>query len=322
MEKYKILENRPELSAEQVTQGMDFMKVKSQSLILKKLTLKLIIMKTFIATVVITSGIFIYNNFNKPTETKTQLSVITKNEKQNTLKEDTLPKVKEEKIEKALVQPTSITEKAITATTTPVKKQRDLNQLPLTASTNTVEIAQFTASEKKEVTATDTIKKIDKIQPVTKISAKAFKASPNAKCRLWKTESFCSVPEVGNSSISLDCKACDFDYVSCKDLDKNSKLKGVWLTVTVQKRGEFEVESYFKNVTLQKNNSDKSTHPLMLSIGVGGDKVTEKYFGSKFKANDLIVRFKEQIDVFLLFEGAEVGDKLFFEDFVQAEIVE
>lgn len=321
MEKYKILENRPELSAEQVMQGMDFTKIKSQSLILKKLTLKLIIMKTFIATVIITSGVFIYNNFNKPASVKTQTAVITKNNKQDLLKEDTLPKVREEKLERSLVQKNSLTEQAITATTTPVKKQQDLKQVPLTTSTKTVEIAQFTASEKKEVTA-DSIKKIEKIQPVTKIPAKAFKASPNAKCRLWKTESFCSVPQVGNSSISLDCRACDFDYVSCKDLDKNTKLKAVWLTVTVKKRANFELESYFKNVTLQKNNSDQSMHPLMVSIGVGGDKVTEKYFGSNFKANDLTVRFKEQIDIFLLFEGAAVGDKLFFEDFVQAEIVE
>ena len=69
MKNYKILENRPELTNEQIIQGMDFNKIKNNAALAKAALLKSLVIKGLLGTVIISSIVYIYKN-NEPSITE------------------------------------------------------------------------------------------------------------------------------------------------------------------------------------------------------------------------------------------------------------
>src|SRR4051812_38506133 len=61
MKDYKIIENRPELNAEEINQGMHFSKVKANSLLLKKAAMKIVWLKIAGFVFLSSAAIIIYS---------------------------------------------------------------------------------------------------------------------------------------------------------------------------------------------------------------------------------------------------------------------
>lgn len=81
MKNYKLIENRPELTHEQVVHSMDFTKIKNNAAIAKFAFLKLRVTKGFIGAIIISSAILIYNKTNSSIKEKTQGIFANKTEK-------------------------------------------------------------------------------------------------------------------------------------------------------------------------------------------------------------------------------------------------
>ena len=70
MKKHKLIENRPELTPEQITQGMNFAAVKGsvlspQSAITKIAATKGIIVKVLVVAGLLTSSVIVYNSIKR-----------------------------------------------------------------------------------------------------------------------------------------------------------------------------------------------------------------------------------------------------------------
>jgi hypothetical protein len=327
MKNYKILENRAELTKEQITQGMSFATIQAGALfpakvLAGKALIKTVAAKTFIAKTVISIGIvsavaIVYqkNNDDKPPK---ENALIVK-ESTPSKREDITPKevTKEQNIIKEVPSETY--------TKTPCR-ETTAEQLPA-ATVNPIASIQETEPAQDIITET----KKDEIIPATEVKTVACVASAkqisrqsqNAKCIMWNTNSFCnnavSRPEL---SLNMECNDCEFNTVSCHDIDKMSNIKAVWLTINVSGKGKFRIESNFKNFSLERSNGEIA-HPVAMGVGASPSDVKEpKYYSSNFKATKLITTFKKQIDIFLFFENAKVGDKVKIDNFIQAEIVE
>lgn len=116
MKNYKLIENRPALTKEQITQGMDFTKVKNDAR-LAKTTLKLKFLKGFISVIAASAAVFIYKNYQSPVQEKkksviveqTQVNVLTS--KDQVVMDDTQAVVKKQPViakSKSITQPLSI----------------------------------------------------------------------------------------------------------------------------------------------------------------------------------------------------------------------
>ncbi|MBI5541154.1 MAG: hypothetical protein HY951_13895 [Bacteroidia bacterium] len=142
------------------------------------------------------------------------------------------------------------------------------------------------------------------------------------QCKIWRPESFCNIPD----SLSLPNWRADnttVESISCDQLDKSENHVGVWLVLSKKDGSSFSMVSGLKNIKLVKKNSKEIISPTAILWNFAfSDKLG--YLSSNFKTNSFKAKFasKKQIDLIIIFAGAEKGDKVFIDDFIEAVVHE
>lgn len=318
MKNYKIIENRPELTPEQISQGMNFAAVKSSAFgagkaIIKTASIKGIIIKSVITIAIIsTTAIVCY---------KVSSSESTNNEAVAETKENTLTVNKDTMASKAQEVRFFTGDTSVESIQKGAEKQNSEKKVTPNIS-NVVKTESHSPSNLHSVHLTDTIQKQEQ-RNKDYIFSEPFKASPNAKCVLLNMDALDNMGSAVPSPITMNCNACEFGYISASELEKRSQLKLIWLSVRVDGKSKFNLESELKNISLIKGSDNKHLHPIAIGIGApSGNSGEGKFISDKFRAIDLKIIFNKQVDVYLFFEEAAVGDRIIFDDFVQAQIEE
>ena len=172
----------------------------------------------------------------------------------------------------------------------------------------------------KEVVKNENKRAIDSIvntqeMQIGKINnQKTSKVTTVKSCKIWNTKDFCNIPKTAKFAPSFDCDAVEFDYIDCLTANQIDNITGVWLTITTNGKSTFQIENQLKNITLIKPNNN-TQYPLM--IKVGGDN---NFWGAKFKAKKITINYNKQIDIFLFFKNAAVGDKIIINNLIEALI--
>lgn len=318
MENYKILVNRPELTSEQMTQSLEFTKVKSyyavsKKALIKSAFIKSVFIKVAIGATVLTSGIVIYKNNSGSTR-----------EKQQPILTDTVQTTNVTKEEIIITNDTNILNPSMSFTKSPVKNNVVAIRVNSVSASNT---AHDSISEiivpLKETKKKDSAIINSNTKPTITKSKKPFTSSPNATCSLWNINSFCEYPSSSKFPTNIDCSSgCEFNYTNCNDLSAKTNIKGVRITVT-DKKSKFKLKTSFKNITLTRNSNGETIYPLAVGIGNTDQSTKEaRYINNTFKSRNCIVSFSNKVDIYLFFVGAKTGDKIIIDDFIQVEIVE
>jgi len=142
------------------------------------------------------------------------------------------------------------------------------------------------------------------------------------QCKTWRPESYCNIPD----SLSLPNWRADHatvESISCEKLDKTNNPVGVWLILSKKNGSSFSMESNFKNISLIRKNNQDTIHPVAILWNLAfSDK--HGYLSSNFKTNSFKAKFahKKKIDLIMIYSGAEKGDKIIIDHFIEAEIKE
>jgi len=142
----------------------------------------------------------------------------------------------------------------------------------------------------------------------------------NVTCRIWETESFYKLPDSVNVPGIIHFEG---GVVDCRHDSGN--FIGVWVTFHGKDVSELNLTSHLNNVSLVRKNTNEVLHPVayMAHSNLHGDKdELPEYMNNKseFRKCKFILTPNEKYDLFILFEAAEVGDKLIIEDFLEVEI--
>lgn len=314
MKNYQILENRPELTKEQLTQGMDFNKIKMNAAITKKAILKSLIIKGALGVAIISSGVFVYKLTISSVSKSNPIVLIDSTKNLTAVANDSIVKIDEKNNEtivalknedkKNLIIPNSISGSSID-TSKEIATTNKMNN-PIIVDQETVKI------ESKQTNNSITPKQEI---PVSRISnQKRSKTAIVKSCKIWDSKDFCKIPKEAKFADSFDCNAVEFDYIDCLTANEIDNITGVWLTITTNGKETFQIENQLKNITLIKPNNN-TQYPLM--IKVGGEN---NFWGAKFKAKKILVHYNKQIDIFLFFKDATIGDKIIINNLIEALI--
>lgn len=314
MKNYKILENRPELSKEQLTQGMDFNKVKANATIAKAAILKSFILKCILGVAVISSGAIVYKLTRSPEIKSNPVTLIDSTIKTSPVVVDSIlniVKINKESIiapknkdKKNLIIPNSITTSSIDTSIEVIASNKTINSI--------VVEKEVVKDENEQVI--DSIVNIQEIQIAKINNQKKSKVTRVKSCKIWNTKDFCNIPKVAKFATSLDCEGVEFDYIDCQTANQINDITCVWLTIGVTEKSKINIENQLKNFILIKGNNKKQ-YPLMIKIGAENN-----FWGAKFKAKKITVDYNKQIDIFLFFKNAAVGDKIIINNLIEALI--
>ncbi|MBA3665675.1 MAG: hypothetical protein H0W61_15935 [Bacteroidetes bacterium] len=316
MKNYKILENRPELTRQQILQGMSFSAVCStallpNALLLKSMAMKSLLLKVAAVAIVVTSSVLVYENVNiPPKENRAVVAIGDSISNKSCVVLDTIA-----------VHAKQIAETSSSYTKAPNKEQNNKAMPTINPQQNLEKIKMVQevkeAGKQVEVTSPATIATADVITNTV-----PFMASANVTCTIWNTNSFCNASAIDEqNNIRMECDDCELNMISCSELDSIRGMKAVWLYCNAPK-GKFRIKTAFKNITLVRS-SGEIVNPKAVRIGniTEGEK-EPKMYNNDFKAKDLTVNFKKDLDIFLFFQDAKPGDKIFIDGFIQAEIKE
>ncbi|MBK7128254.1 MAG: hypothetical protein IPM74_12490 [Crocinitomicaceae bacterium] len=140
-----------------------------------------------------------------------------------------------------------------------------------------------------------------------------FDKTIRPNCRLWETPDYCNVPDSLKLPVSINFKGTIID-LNCNKVGLNTNVKAVWLTLNVDKRTIFSLENDFKNIRLIKKNGEE-----MVPVAMSGF-ITKSGYMSSYKGNEFFVHFDNRLDLIIFFPGAEIGDIIHIDNFVEAEI--
>jgi hypothetical protein len=317
MKNYKILENRPELTSEQIMKGMDFAKIKTSAAIAKASLLKALIIQSVFGIIVISSCVLIYQNYKFSAHDKKQPIVV-----------DTTKTIVATEKDSIISPKGTVTNKVpitIVESITIVNKSAHLPELPVDTTSknsnanNNSEKYSDQSPVSNEKTSDDALAKNGEGLKNDAESKSINKLNRLTKCKLWKPKKFCDLPKGVNLSSSYDVDDAEYDYVSCQEATKNmATMKAVWVTIKTSGRSKLQLESQLKNITLVGVNNGKLLHPLMIATVADGST----FFGNKFKAKKFAAIYNGQMDFFLFFSEAEIGDKIIINNFIETIIQE
>ena len=314
MKNYKVLENRPELSGEQLTQGMDFNKVKTNATIAKSAILKSFIIKCAFGVAVIGSGVFVFKLTTRPATKSNPVTLMDSTKNINSVVVDSIMNIDKTNNESVIVQKNKDKKPLIIPNSISASSIDTSKGIIASAKTNNPIIVEKEGVKNENKQAIDSIVTTQEIQ-IEKISnQKKSKVTRVKSCKIWNTKDFCNIPKTAKFATSLDCDLVDFDYIDCQTANQKNNITAVWLTISVSENSTFQIESDLKNVKLINTNG-KSQIPLMLYVS--GDN---KFFGANFKAKKMTVHYNKQIDIFLFFKNAAVGDKIIINNLIEALI--
>ncbi len=316
MKHYKILENRPELSTRELTESMDFEKIKANSAITKTLALKALITKTILGCAIIGSVIIISTlAYKKPVQdfhtpiVKQDINspFITKEvfaEKTTTLS----PKPGNKEIENSI-------KSKKTNTGTDTIKIKAVG----TSSISTILITSTSATVSNEAVPSQPVSEImpeKAIAPCFSINYQKPQKNTNVKlCKIWHGNDFCAISNIPQNTYHIDCNNCNYDYINCKTLNTND-ITCIVLTLTGNGKQSLKLDDKLKNIALV--GTDKKIYTPKM-IGIGNDS---NFFGDKFNAKKFIVYYSKDLNIYLFFKNAKAGDRIIINNFIEAQIEE
>lgn len=317
MKNNKILENRPELTGEQIMHGMDFNKIKNNAALAKSALLKSLIIKGLLGVTIISSAVLIYINYKPSIPENTQI-----------VRVDTTKIIGPTEKDSSFIYEKTASDKKTTSVVeskTQLNNQvianpllRDTIEMNLTTANNTGISANVNVL--KDDTLPDDIEVKNKESMKHSVKSKStHKLNRFTKCKLWKPKNFCDIPQKAKLSTSYNVEDAEYDYVSCQDATKNmATTKAVWITVDFNGRTKLQLESQLKNIALIKSSNGKSLNPIMIAAVTDGSA----FFGRNFKAKKFTANFEGQLDIFLFFSEAEIGDTIIIKNLVETVILE
>lgn len=320
MKKHKLIENRPELTPEQISQGMNFAAVKGSVLSPQNAFTKVAATKGFIEKVLVvagllTSSVIVYNSIKRSNIQNGQSTM-----------SDTMGHIEYAVHNNETVRMATTKHLQITAsTTTKLPTTSLIQQITPNKAIATPDVVQKPVPDTKlqsaAGTGTETTVKTESLNSIYKLT-EPFKASPNAKCVIISTDALDNIGSAAATPVTMNCNACEFEYIHMAELESKPNLKLIWLTVTVGGKSKFNLESHLKNISLETSNG-KHIYPVAIAIGApSGNSKEAKLISDKTKVKELKVIFTNRVDVFMFFDGASPGDHLIFDDFVLAEVEE
>ena len=314
MKNYQILENRPELTKEQLTQGMDFNKIKMNAAIAKKAILKSLVIKGALGVAIICSGVFVYKLTISSVSKNNPIVLIDSTNNLTAVANDSIVKIDKKNNEtivdlknedqKSLIIPNSISASSIDT----------LKEIIASNKTNNLIIVEKEVVKNENKQAIDLMVNTQEMQIGKINNQKTSKVARVKCCKIWNTKDFCNIPKTVKFASSFDCDAVEFDYIDCQAANQIDDLTGVWLTIDVNEKSKLKIEDQLKNFILVKTNNKKQ-YPLMIKIS--GEN---NFWGAKFKAKKITVNYNKQIDIFLFFKNAAVGDKIIINNLIEALI--
>jgi hypothetical protein len=309
MKNYKILENRKELTPDQIKEGLDFNKIISNAGAVKSALLKALLMKASLGLIIISSLGVVYIKYYSASENKQ--SVVTHPEVVlNPVKNPETIVAKDLGYNKEISINGDRPEKKSILTISKVQPEHD------TAGLIKQSIPKVIADSAvgKVIIVKDSLagteKNTNPEKAVIKSKLRLNKLLQVKTCKFWNVKEFCGLPENAKFPYSINCNACEYDYISCKDL-KNAKA--IWMTIAIKGNQKFSLESKFKNITITHANG-KSSHPIAIAIS------NDEYLGKEFKTKTFIANYKQQMDIFLFFSEAQLGDVIIIDGQVEAVI--
>jgi hypothetical protein len=257
MKNYKILENRPELSKEQLKQGMDFKKVKTNAAIAKTAILKSYIIKCVFGLSLIGSSLLVYKlTTSKVSENN---NAILKNENKKTIL-----------ITNSIPDPLNDTSKQIKIVT--------INNSPVTIKEETqkVEIKQTLDS--------------------TLNNQKAFKFFKPKRCVILLPSNCYRLPKTAKFATSVDSEGIEFDLIDCASICHMKDVSCIWLTITTKENSYLKLEDQLKNFALLKGK-DKELYPFLIKLSSGPKLWGSNFKGKTITVNynkqiDVLLFFK------------------------------
>ncbi len=308
MKNYKILENRPQLTKAQLSQGMDFLKVKTNATIVKSAILKSIIIKSIIGVAVIGSGILVYNKAIFPANESKTISSMDTLKNMNPIVIDSNSTI-DNKSNESIINIKNEIKKPSLVSNTSNDTSSEFN-----TSNKTINPISLNKDAISDIQVIDSIGANQEIKNSQSNSQKITKSISVKSCKIWNTNNFCDFPKLAKFATSLDCDLVDFDYIDCQTVNQKNNLVAVWLTINSNGKSSFQIESSLKNIR-HVNAKGKAQNPIM--IGISGD---DKFLGPNFKARKMTVNYNKQIDVFLLFPNAKPGEKIIINNLIEALI--
>ncbi len=146
------------------------------------------------------------------------------------------------------------------------------------------------------------------------------------KCRIWKTKSFCTLPDSVNVPGAVNYSNTYIKGLSCSDLDKKENLVGVWVTFQGKNLTMLSLTSHYENITLVRKNTQEKIHPYAY---MERSKPIEKDGKPQYNSKESTIgtckyelKPNKRYDVFIIFEAGQVGDKLIIDNFLETEITE
>ncbi|MES2763607.1 MAG: hypothetical protein V4677_15440 [Bacteroidota bacterium] len=311
MKNYKILEDRPELSSKELTEGMDFANIKTQVAAAKMISLKIIVFKVFLSSVIITSGLLIYKHYTSPVmnNTVTLVDPISKAsetpQKSANTEANHIDSLKPEAKEiKSIIQPTKTASlvDTIKANTISIKTTPSIVSVISVTKEATIDTVVETRIMSTYTSCINNTK-----QTLSKIT------SPKT-CKIWQPNDFCTITNTQPFNYTIDCDVSDYDHINCATV-YTSEVTCVLLTLTGNGKQHLKIENKLKNIVLINAISHTSQAPIM--IGIGNDN---KFLGANFKAKKFLIAYNKQIDIYLFFKKAKPGDKVIINNFIEAII--
>ena len=165
------------------------------------------------------------------------------------------------------------------------------------------------------------MRKIFIILSMSVLTASVFgQTKESVKCRIWKTESFCIIPDDVNVPKSARYDSASLDGVSCTVLDEMD-IVGVWVTFQGKNVEELNLDSQFSSINLIRKKTKKTLHPIAY-MNSGEESYSPLYQSNKstFRYCTYELEPNEKYDLFILFEDAQAGDKLVIEGFLEVVV--
>ena len=113
----------------------------------------------------------------------------------------------------------------------------------------------------------------------------------NIKCKIWKPQSFCNIPDSLTGIWSSFCLVCASGSIPCTEIDTMENMTGVWLSIPINISNKFKLKSHFKNISLIKKSDGKIIHPYAMLESYSYEKdanVNREYFTSGLKAKVIL----------------------------------
>jgi hypothetical protein len=159
------------------------------------------------------------------------------------------------------------------------------------------------------------------IYQIRKAGTKNAKSILSYKCKILDTKSFCNVTAGLRAAHPKNSTQFygSMTTFGCNDVNKNQAMKLVMLSIEVNEETKFTLETGFKNVVLAFKDGERYQRPIAIE-GSGLGFTSNTYVQCDIKVEKMVSRFKDHLDLILVFENAEPGDKIIFNDLIEATI--